>query len=121
MKHVIIVFAVMVTVLLSGCGIHLPYVANLNQSVTNVELSEGNFKVVKTVSGEAEAQYILGFGGLKKRSLLELAKKEMFDEAQLDGKSAAITNITVEEYIQNYVVLVRRKVVVTGQVVEFTK
>ena len=119
MKNLLVVFALVGAVMLSGCGIHFPYVANLNQSVTQVELGEANFTVSKTVSGEAHAQYILGFGGLKKRSLLEVAKKQMFDEAQLDGKSAAITNITVEEYVQNYVVLVRRKVVVTGQVVEF--
>lgn len=119
MKKYLIALALVGAVLLSGCGIHMPLTTNANLTATTVELSEDNFTVVKTVSGEAEAQYILGFGGLKKRALIELAKKDMIENAGLEGSSRALINVTVEEYYRNYVVLFRRKVVVTAQVVEF--
>lgn len=110
---------IVLAVLSSGCAVHFPLSTNMNQSITNVELSEKNFTVVKTVSAEASAQYILGFGGLKKRALVELAKKDLVAQAEMEGKSRALINLTVEEYVQNYVVLIRHKVVVTAQVVEF--
>ncbi len=119
MKKAFVVLSILGTILMTSCGVHLPLTSNLNQQITNVELGEGNFKVVKTVAGEAQAQYILGFGGLKKRSLIESAKKQMVEAAELEGKSRALVNVSVEEYIQNYVLVIRRKVVVTGQVVEF--
>lgn len=119
MKRIIFLTMIASALLLSSCGFHAPLTSNLNQNLTNVELGENNFTVVKTVSGEAHAQYILGFGGLKKRSLVEAAKKELIASAELEGSSRALVNVTVEEHIQNFVLLVRRRVVVTGQVVEF--
>ncbi|MDX2003353.1 MAG: DUF6567 family protein [Chitinophagales bacterium] len=119
MKRILLLLTIGGVMLLSSCGVHFPLSHNLNQTVTNVELGEKNYTVVKTVSGEAEAQYILFFGGLKKRSLMELAKKEMIAQAEMEGKSRALINVTVEEYVKSYVFVVKRKVIVTGQVVEF--
>ena len=119
MKRILFLFGIVSVLLFSSCGVHFPLSHNLNQTVTNVNLSEKNYTVVKTVSGEAETKYILGFGGLKKRSLLEVAKKEMIADAEMDGKSRALINVTVEEYVKSFVFVTRRKVVVTAQVVEF--
>ncbi len=119
MKPIFFALGLVAVLFLSSCGVHFPLAHNLNQTVTNVDLNQKNFTVVKTVAGEAETKYVLGFGGLKKRSLLEVAKKQMIAEAEMDGKSRALVNVTVEEYVRNYVFVIRRKVVVSGQVVEF--
>lgn len=119
MKRILFIAGILSVLMLSSCGVHFPLSHNLNLNVTNVDLGDNNFTVIKTVSGEAETRYVLGFGGLKKRSLLELAKKEMIAEAEMDGKSRALINVTVEEYVKSFVFVTRRKVVVTGQVVEF--
>lgn len=121
MKRILFLSGLVAVLFLTSCGVHFPLTHNLNQTVTNVDLNQKNYTVVKTVAGEAETKYILGFGGLKKRSLLELAKKEMITDAEMDGKSRALVNVTVEEYVKNYVFVIRRKVVVSGQVVEFNK
>ena len=121
MKRILFLFGLVGMLFLTSCGVHFPLTHNLNQNVTNVDLSQNNYTVIKTVTGEAEAKYILGFGGLKKRSLMELAKKEMITEAEMDGKSRALTNVTVEVYVKSYLFVTHRKVVVSGQVVEFNK
>lgn len=105
---------------LSGCGTHLPLTFNVNQHNTNVELGEKNFKVVAYVKGEAKCAYILGFGGLKRKTLIENAKADMLKNVDLVGTSRAITNETAEVHIRNYVVYVQVRVVVSAHVVEFT-
>jgi hypothetical protein len=56
---------------LSSCGVGYSYVNNQNHNATQVELSESNFKVVDKVSGSSEVEYVLFFGGIKKRNLYE--------------------------------------------------
>ncbi len=114
-------FVVLTSVLFSSCGTHLPMTYNTNQHVTNVELSKKNFKVVASVKGEAKATYILGIGGLKKKTLIENAKADMLKNTDLVGTSRAIVNETVEIHIRNYFVVMQYRVVVSGHVVEFTE
>jgi PBP1b-binding outer membrane lipoprotein LpoB len=110
---------VLILFFLSGCGIHMPLTANLNQHNTNVNLQQKNFKVVAYVKGEAKATFILGFGGLKKKTLIENAKADMLKNVDMVGSSRAIVNETVEIHTKNYLVYVQTRVVVSAHVVEF--
>ena len=110
-----------ISVILSGCGIQRAIVLNTNNNVTNVELSKKNFKVLEKVSGTSTATYIFGIGGLTKKSLIENAKTEMLSNSHLEGNARAIVNVTVEEHFRFYLVVFKRTIIVNGYVIEFTE
>ncbi len=107
--------------LLSGCGLNsgLMNQFSVNGANTNVILQENNFKVVGTVSGEAKDTYVFGFGGLT-TDLVARAKQQMIKNAELDGTSRAIINVTLEEHHALFVILVEKTIIVHGTVIEFT-
>ena len=109
------------SVILSGCGYFIPQTSNLSNHVTSVELSKKNFKVVAYVKGEAAATYIFGFGGLKKKALVEKARSEMMKNSDLVGTSRAIINETVEVHLANFLVVQKVRVVCSAYIVEFTE
>ena len=92
---------------------------SINGANTNVILQDNNFKVIGTVSGEAKDTYVFGFGGLTK-DLVAKAKQEMIKNAELNGTSRAIINVTLEEHHALFVILVEKTVIVHGTVIEFT-
>ena len=106
---------------LSGCGFHSGLTTNQNTSQTTVELSEANFEVVKKVSGNASASYILGIGGTSKVALIERAQADMLAETELVGTSRALINQTVEVHLANILgpIYNEKTVVVSAYVVEF--
>lgn len=109
-----------VLIMATSCGVHNAMFTNVNNNVTNVELSESNYRIVEKVTGEATATYIFGIGGLSKKTLTENAKSNMFNTADLEGKSRAITNIVTETYYKSITPLyVERTVTVTGYLIEF--
>lgn len=105
--------------LLSSCGIHIPNTSNVNENQTQVVLSQRNYKIVKHVSGYSEQTYILGFGGLSKKSLKESAISDMIKNAELTG-SQAIINTNVQFKNAFYLVASTCKAEATGIVIEFT-
>jgi hypothetical protein len=106
--------------LFSSCGINSALVFNQNSQNTVLELGEKNFKIVDKVKGESSATYILGFGGLKNKNLIEKAKSEMYDKALLQGSSRAIINQTYERHITNiYPFYYKINFTVSGFVIEF--
>ncbi len=112
--------AVLSMAVLSSCGVGYAYVLNQNHNATQVELSEANFKVVDKVSGSSEVEYVLFFGGMKKRNLFRDAYNQMLDEAEMIGKSRAVTNITTEEHIGGFPPFYSiRTITVSAHVVEF--
>ena len=62
---------------------------------TNFSSNKENFKIVKTIYGEANATYILGIGGNMKSGLIKEAKKNMYLSYDLK-KNQNITNITTD-------------------------
>lgn len=120
-RKILTVISLFSIFLLSGCGINSGLINQLNVhgASTNVILQENNFKVVGTVSGEAKDTYILGFGGLT-RDLVATAKQNMIANAELDGTSRAIINVTIEEHHALFVILVEKTIIVHGTVIEFT-
>lgn len=103
---------------MSGCGIHSGYVGH--QIETQVVLQRNNFRIVKNVEGSASATYILGIGGLAKKTLAGNAMAKLREAAGLTG-SQALVNVTTNTKVANFGVFVRITVTVTGDVVEFTE
>lgn len=120
LKGKILLPIIALTLLISSCGFNNHLTTNQNNSTTQVELTKKNFKVIDKVSASVEVEYILGFGGVTKKSLAEMAKAKLYEEAGLEGKSRAIINITIEEHITNYLVVIKRTVIASGYVIEFT-
>lgn len=122
MKTIKTILAILIiSVLVTSCGIQHAFVLNTTGNVTNVELNKKNFKVVGKVSGSSTANYIFGIGGINKKALIENAKSEMLLNANLEGAARAIVNVTIEEDFRFYLVYFKRTVKVSGHVIEFTE
>ena len=123
MKKVkVLSIAICAIVFMGSCGVHSSLVGNINANTTNVELSKKNFKVVDQVSGKSTATYILGFGGIRNKSLIAKAKLKMLEDANLTGSAKAIVNVTMEDHYTMVVPFFYRKTVtVSAHVVEFTQ
>ncbi len=120
MKRLLIVASFCLAVLsVSGCGVSNGLTFNQNQLQTNVVLSQNNFIVVKNVSGEASATYILGIGGYKAAETKASAMNQMIQNANLSG-SQAIVNASVSMH-EKTVLGIYTKVIAyaTGTVIEF--
>lgn len=92
------------------------------QNTTNVVLQDNNYKIVQKVRGEAQANYVFYFGGFRKKGLIEEARANMLENANLVGSSKAVINETVETSLTTYAGIVTYvKVTVSGYVVEFTE
>ena len=73
---------------LTSCGLGSNLTSNQNSLQTNVVLNKNNYKVVKTINGEATATYIFGIGGLSAKALRDNATSNMIKNAKLDGKAS---------------------------------
>lgn len=103
--------------LFSSCAIH----SGMTTSMTEVELSRKNFKVISSVQGQAKAMYVFGIGGLSKKALISEARADMLSKADIIGGSKAIINETVEVK-HSFLPFVRTfKVIVSGHIIEFTE
>lgn len=106
---------------LSSCGVGAAYVVNHNANTTDVQLSRKNYKVIDQVSGSSEVNYVLVFGGLKKRQLYANAYAEMVKSAELQIGARALTNVVTEEHVGGVPPFYyTRTITVSGNVIEFT-
>ncbi len=115
----VLLFATLLAGFVSGCSLTR---GNIGHSITtNVQLSEANFKVLDSVTGEASADYILGIGP-SDQDLLSQAKRDMLSKADLAGGSKAIINVTTDIKHSGFILLWRqKKAYVSAEVIEFTK
>lgn len=120
MKKALLILSVIFTMMLSSCGFTHHAAYNENQNQTSVVLSQANYNVVGTVTGECCQFYVLGFGGLSKKSMEQSALGEMYQNANLKG-SQAIINTNVFFRVESYVVCSKVKAIATGTVIEFEK
>jgi len=119
MKTLFLLIAI--SFLFSSCAIHNGLTTNSNLHNTEVVLSRKNFKVVKSVQGEAQALYVFGIGGLSRKSLIAEARAEMLSDADMIGDSKAVINETVEIKHSFFPFVRVYKVTVSGHIVEFTE
>ena len=106
---------------LTSCAGHRGLTNNVNNHTTEVVLSQKNFKVVKTVTGQASVTYILGIGGLSKNALIAEARAIMLKDAELEGSARAIINETTEVKGSSFPFVGKKLVTVSAQVIEFTE
>ena len=120
MKKTLLLSALCLCLLLiSGCGASTGLISNQNQLQTNVVLSQNNFTVVKTVTGEASAAYVFGIGGYAQAEAKASAMNQMFQNAELTG-SQAIVNAQVSLHAQTILgIYTKVTAYATGTVVEF--
>lgn len=109
------------SLLFSSCGVSYALIDNQNQNSTQVHLMEKNYKVVDQVSGSAEVEYVLFFGGMKKRNLYADAYKNMLNAANLENGSKALINVLTEEHAGGFPPFyTKRTITVSAHVIEFT-
>lgn len=105
---------------MTSCSLHDGMTHNVNQSSTNVVLSQDNYKIVQKVRGEAQADYFFYFGGFRKNGLIEEARADMLENANLVGSSRAVINETVETSLSTFCGIYSYvKVTVSAYVIEF--
>lgn len=115
-------FLVLVVIMfgMTSCSLHDGLTHNLNQNSTNVVLQDNNYTIVQKVRGESQADYFLYFGGFRKKGLIEEARADMLENANLIGSSKAVINETVETSYTTFCGIYSNvKVTVSGYVVEF--
>jgi hypothetical protein len=123
MKKITRVFLSLALIIgLSSCGINQAWILNQNQNTTQVQLSRNNFRVVSQVRGSSEVEYVLFFGGMKKRQQYNAAYTDMLEKAALSTGARALTNILTEEHVGGVPPLYyKRTITVTATVIEFTQ
>ena len=121
MKKLLLASVVAACVLgLSSCGISQNLTSNQNQNQTSVVLSQDNYRIIGTASGEVTGRYIFGLGNIRKHAVRANAIDEMTKNAKLSG-SQAIVNTTVKQSVKMITpIYVEVTVTATGNIVEFT-
>ncbi len=123
MRFFVSVVFVVVTALAAGLllGCHGTAGGAMEQSIdTQVHLAEDNFEVVDTVTGEASEYRVFG-RGVGSRDLYGQAKRELLEEADMEGTSRALVNVATDAQETHFLffVVTKRTVYVSAQVVEF--
>ena len=85
--------------------------------LTEVQLGQANFDIVKSVTGEAQADYYFGIGP-SQQDLLAQAKRDMIAKAGLKG-SQAVVNVTTDMQISMFLFWSQKKAYVSCEVVQF--
>lgn len=116
-KLISIVISAVALILLSSCSAY-QYPVQYGQE-TQVVLSQNNFTVLNTVEASVSQVYVLGIGGLSKKTLKQNAVLEMTKKANLTG-SQALINVNVYSRIDMATIFYSRVTyIASGQVVEF--
>jgi hypothetical protein len=118
------IFLTTIVLLLSlgSCGVNGALILNHNQNATQVHLTNNNYKVLEKVSGSADVNYVMLFGGMNRRQLYKSAYDKMVDSANLLGSSRALINIVTEEHLGGVPpFFYRRTITVSANVIEFVK
>jgi hypothetical protein len=116
------VLAIIFLFSLDSCGVSNAFIFNTNQNLTQVSLSQANYKVLNKVTGSSDVSYVLIFGGARKKQLYAMAYARMIDNANLSSGAKALTNIVTEEHVGGVPPFYyTRTITVSANVIEFTK
>lgn len=104
--------ALLATLLFSSCAVHTGF---MNDSAS---ISSNNFKMIRYAEGTSSTTRIFGLGGLAKNALVAEAKKDLIQNNPLkDGQTLA--NVTVDFKNSFMLFVIKTKVTVTADIVEF--
>lgn len=98
--------------LLSGCAIHD------GTFDSGVAITSNQFRVVGIAEGNAQATYILGFGGLNKQGLVMEAKRDLYSKYPL-GQGMVLANMTVDFKRSFFFIAGTTRVTVSADVIDF--
>ena len=113
-----ILFAMVAMIFASCAGVNVTTNEN-NVPETKIILKESNYKIVGEATGEWSASYILGVGGLYKKSLTTNAISEMYKNAQLKGNQQII-NVTTTTSVEAWAIFyVKYRTIAHGYIIEF--
>jgi hypothetical protein len=117
--HLVIGISLVVSLLLLfSCGASLGNYSTCAE--TQTQLNRNNFKVVQTgVQGYAECWYLLSTIPLGDMELFKTAMAMLKTKANTVGKSTAIVNVTQDISVQSYIVVSKKYLTLTGDVIEF--
>jgi hypothetical protein len=105
-----------------SCGINSAFVLNVNQTATQVSLSQNNYRMISTIHGSADVTYVMLMGGMNKKALFNNAYADMMRKADLATGARALVNVITEEHVGGLPPLYfTRTVTVTANVIEFIK
>ena len=103
---------------LSSCGLaHLGMPHNVNNNTTNVVLQGGNYEIVQRIEGTATGLMVFGFV-VGNQAVINNARSQMLQSANLIGSSRAIINETTEMVV-TFGIVSRRTVTVSAYVIEW--
>ncbi len=122
MKHLKNFLIIGTAILLSSCvGMNLTSYVNNDVNNTNVVLSQNNYRIIGKVRGEASAKYAFTIGGLKKKTLENNARADMYNKADLKDGQAIINVSTTHSFKMIFGPIYMQSIAVcTGTIIEFT-
>jgi hypothetical protein len=121
-KSFTLVILLACVVLFNSCGLNMGFLTDKTRSITHVELTKKNFKVLDRVSGTSSATYILGFGGMKNKDLTEMAMTDLLSKANLNGGAKALANTTIDVHKGGLPLFYSKITVkISAHVIEFTE
>ena len=101
---------------IAGCSATDGYIGH--SIVTEVQLHQANYTIVKSVTGTATADYFFGIGPAE-QDLMGQAKRDMLNKAQLRG-SQAVINVTTDSKLTIFALIWREQTAyVSADVIEF--
>jgi hypothetical protein len=104
-----------ITILGAGCSMTSGIIGH--EILTEVQLNQANFDVIKSVTGQAQADYFFGIGP-SEQDLLGQAKRAMLLRAQLKGPQALV-NLTTDFQNTGFFFWRQKKAYVAAEIVQF--
>ncbi len=101
-----------VALLMSSCAFHG---GNYSSSAS---INSGNFKVIKTVFGQAKTTKIFGIGGIGRDALVAEARASLLSKYPLE-KNQILANVSVDNKTSFILIVGINMVTVTADIVEF--
>ncbi len=115
-RKLVVVFGVFsIGMIMTGCSATNGYIGHT--ITTEVQLNQANFDVVRSVNGEASANYFLGIGP-SRQNIIGKAKMDMMKKANLKGPQALI-NVTTDTKFTWFIFWRQMKAYVSAEVVQF--
>jgi hypothetical protein len=116
-RKLIVVFGVFsIGMIMTGCSASNGFIGH--SITTEVQLNQANFDVVRSVNGEASANYFLGFGP-SQQNMIGQAKREMINKAKLKGSQALVNVTTDVKYSWFPIIWRQQKAYVSAEIVQF--
>ena len=119
MKMGVVGLSLLAMLLISGCSASMGHIGHSIN--TDVQLNQKNFKVIKSVTGEASASYVLCVFGPSKQNLLDQARRDMINKAELVGTSNAVINVTTDIKVHWNLIKLKKTAYVSAEVIQFTE